>query len=81
MDCSKPNGCPTPADCSGNGCCSDVYIIENHDLQRPDTFEVQSETFDQPLALTLRDMAADIERTMAAVNDINARLDLLTRAR
>ena len=74
MDCSKPDGCPPPLDCSKDGCCNEQYVIETHELERANEYTYESVTFDRPLALVVQDLQADVASLMAAVNLLNSKL-------
>lgn len=42
------------------GCCRDEYVIESHDLQAPDSYEISSQIFGAPIELVLRDLLRDV---------------------
>ena len=67
-DCPSPEGCP-------DGCTSGEFIIENHELESPSSFEVNSEVFGMPLEMILTNMVKDIETLMEAVNDLSEEFD------
>ena len=73
MECNKPEGCPTPLECDGDACCNE-YVIETHELERLQSFEVTSQVYGEPLELLLRDIMVDITKTMGAVNRLAERI-------
>ena len=68
--CPSPEGCP-------DGCTSGEFIIENHELMAPETFQVNSEVFGMPVEMILRGMLGDIEKTMDALNELRDDFDRL----
>lgn len=73
MDCSKPNGCTDPLDCTGDGTCNNEYRVENHELERADSYQYHSEVFGAPLELVLRDIMMDLATLEARLDSLAAK--------
>jgi len=62
MECSKPDGCPDPLECSGNGVCGaqDSFDCESCTFGSPESMSAESHTFSEPLDLTVRRLEAEL---------------------
>lgn len=61
MECSNPNGCPTPADCSGDGTCNEAsFECCSSTMGNPENLVAESASFREPLALTVARLEAQV---------------------
>ena len=72
MDCKKPNGCPTPLECSGDGSCAaaEEFCCEQMISSNPQTMFAESFTFGEPIEMKVR-------RLEAQILELGARLDAM----
>ena len=87
MECSNPNGCPTPADCDGHGCqqkssftCCSTTLGNpesikccSSTLDNPESMVAESFTFSEPLELKVNRLEAQVIELFAHLDRIEAK--------
>ncbi len=77
MDCCRENGCPTPDECVGNGCCEAKaeasFDCESCTFGCPESMSAESHTFSEPLDLTVRRLEAQVVELKNLVDRLTER--------